>query len=105
MTNKQDIIRTIEKRMQTIMIGSLAKFEENFGHLWNDETLKDSDKFWELWEQARNQILNNGNNQLRCAVDELGDFLYNNNFNMKKNNKPTYKYKFYFKDGENTDER
>lgn len=99
MYNKQEIMKSIEKRIQTTMIGALAKFEENFGHLWNtNEESEEAEKFWDLWEHTRNQILNNGNNQLRSALEDLGDYLYNS---RKPGNKHTYRYKFYFHDGEN----
>lgn len=105
MHNKQEIIKSIEKRIQTTMIGALAKFEENFGHLWNtQEDSEEAEKYWDIWEHTRNQILNNGNNQLRSALDDLGDFLYSNH-NNKKNNKHLYRYKFYFNnDGDNRNE-
>jgi hypothetical protein len=101
--NKQEIIKSIEKRIQTTMIGALAKFEENFGHLWNtEEESEEAEKYWDIWEHTRNQILNNGNNQLRSALEDLGDYLYASN--KKSQKKHAYRYKFYFNDGENRNE-
>lgn len=104
MINKQDLMKSIEKRIQTTMIGALAKFEESFGHLWDEQNNSaESEKYWDLWENTRNQILNNGNNQLRSALEDLGNFLYTNN--PKQNNNYPYRYKFYFNDGDNTNDR
>ena len=88
-----DILKMIETRLKTTMIGSLAKFEEYFGHLW-EENNKNQLEYEGLWEQTRNAILNNGNNQIRLALDELAAHF------VSKSPKPTfrekYKYKFYF---------
>jgi hypothetical protein len=80
----------LTKRFQTTMIGSLFEFEKMFGYLWgHDKDEKDlTDKeldFLDRWDIVRNQILNNGNNQLRKAIVDLDK----NQGNM------TYKYKFY----------
>lgn len=67
----------IEKRMQTIMIGALSRFEENFGHLWGhflDEEVPLTTEqlaFADDWERTRNQILNQGNAQIRDAKDDF----------------------------------
>jgi hypothetical protein len=95
-----DILQFIETRIKTTMIGSLAKFEQYFGYLWEENSSKRLE-YEELWEQARNAILNNGNHQIRLALDELVDFLENN---PPKQNRKTfrekYRYKFYFNNGD-----
>lgn len=89
--------RTIlTKRFQTTMIGALFEFEKNFGYLWgHDKDEKDlTDKeldFLDRWDVVRNQILNNGNNQLRKAISDLS----------KVNGNIKYKYKFYNKKEDN----
>jgi hypothetical protein len=67
----------LTKRFQTTMIGALFEFEKAFGYLWGhhkddheDLTNSESD-FLDLWDNVRNQILNNGNNQLRKAISDL----------------------------------
>lgn len=80
----------LTKRFQTTMIGALFEFEKAFGYLWGqDKDEKDlTDKeldFLDRWDAVRNQILNNGNNQLRKAIADLG----------KNNGNIQYKYKFY----------
>lgn len=82
----------ITKRFQTTMIGALHEFEKAFGHLWghdkNEDFLTESEEeFMYRWENVRNQILNNGNNQLRKCLSDL------ERTNNQHNN--TYHYKFY----------
>lgn len=81
----------LTKRFQTTMIGALYEFEQSFGYLWgqdkNYEDLTETqEKFRNLWEDTRNQILNNGNSQLRKCINDLAN---------NQNNK--YLYKFYKK--------
>lgn len=93
MNKKEELIFNIEKRLKTTMIGAIAKFEKNFAYLWERDNIN-REKFEDLWEETRNEILNNGNHQIRAAIKELSDFLYGNN--PKLNQK--YHYKFYFRD-------
>jgi hypothetical protein len=83
----------VEKRMQTIMIGALSKFEENFGHLWghflDDEEPLTSEQlaFADDWERTRNQILNQGNAQIRNNKDDfdkwgIGTFKQKYSYNL-----------------------
>jgi hypothetical protein len=86
--NQQNILT---KRFQTTMIGSLFQFEESFGYLWgqdkDDKDLTESEKRFKLkWEDTRNQILNNGNNQLRKCLSDL-----------KRTQETKYSYKFHKK--------
>jgi len=90
---KKGIINQINKRFQTTIIGSLARFEENFGYLWghnSDKELTDKQKdFLDLWEFTRTAILNHGNHQMRDAVDDVIDYIdqennyYHYNFIIK----------------------
>lgn len=77
----------IHKRMQTIMIGALARFEENFAYLWNKDTAH-SQYFLDLWQKARQDILDYGNNQIRLAKKELEQ--------LDNNRPPKYKYRYRF---------
>ena len=83
------------------MIGSLAKFEEYFGHLWEDDNSKRLE-YERLWDQARNAILNNGNNQIRLALDELSSHFIANAKEPRSNFREKYRYKFYFNNGDQT---
>lgn len=87
--NEQDIIYNIEKRFKTTMIGAIARFEESFGYLWEN----DSDKqqyYDDLWDYTRNSVLNHGNHQIRLAIEELRNFLHRDNIKSK------HQYKFNF---------
>ena len=74
------------------MIGSLFAFEKTFGYLWgqdkneNELTQQEID-FWDKWDLVRNEILNNGNSQLRKAISDLD----------KSTGQVRYNYKFYNK--------
>lgn len=85
----------LKKRFQTTMIGALYEFEKSFGYLWGyhkteDEPLTEKEEtFLDIWEETRNKILNNGNNQLRKAISEIENCngsgkKYYYNFNTKK---------------------
>lgn len=90
MYKEEDLTKEIEKRLQTLMIGSLSRFENAFGYLWNhgDEPRTQSEAdFLNKWKNLRNELLNHGNNQIRLALDELDSFFY-------ENSKYRYNYKF-----------
>lgn len=84
----------LTKRFQTTMIGALFEFEKTFGYLWgqnkNEEDLTDDElDFLDRWDFVRNQILNNGNNQLRKAISDIDksagtNLKYNYRFNSQK---------------------
>ena len=86
MTHIDKIIADIEIKFKTTMIGSLARFEESFGHLWEEEG-PDQQEYLDLWEYTRNSILNNGNKQMRAATNELA-----NTFVSSHQSKITYKF-------------
>jgi hypothetical protein len=93
----EDQENILKKRIQTTMIGALHEFEKSFGYLWGqhkseDEELSEKeDKFLDIWEDTRNKILNNGNNQLRKAISEMN----------RVKGKTKYSYKFYRKGDNN----
>ncbi len=89
-----DINSLITKRFQTTMIGSLHQFEKYFGYLWGlgldeDELTDQQLDARDRWELARNQVLNNGNNQLRQMLNDIE--------NSQALIKKQYNYKFYTK--------
>jgi hypothetical protein len=79
----------VEKRLQTTMIGAISKFENNFGFLWGQDIEKDEDltpqqlEFADMWERTRNQVLNQGNAQIRNIKDDFYKWggLFKQNFN------------------------
>ena len=74
--NERRLLDNVYKKFQTTMIGAIARFENNFGYLWDNDS-KQSLAMENLWEDTRNSILNNGNKQARAAMDDIGDFLVN----------------------------
>lgn len=90
--NYKDLQFYMEKRLQTTMIGAIARMEENFGFLWGHDkerlTAKE-EEFLDIWEFTRNQILNYGNNQLRNIRDDFDKCLGN-----QKPIKEKYHYRF-----------
>jgi hypothetical protein len=62
--------RAMEKRIRTGFIGALARFEDYFGTLWGHDkppeqrTLQEN-LWYDVWLQCRNEVLNNGNKQIR----------------------------------------
>jgi len=75
--SKERLIKNIEKKFQTTMIGALARFEDEFGDLWGmdkDRLTPEEEKWEEKWKYVRNEVLNNGNNQLRACLDELSNY-------------------------------
>jgi hypothetical protein len=90
-SNNKKINQIIKKRIQTTMIGAIARFEENFGFLWGQD--KDIDlnseqiRNLEIWEKTRTEILDNGNNQIRGAISEI----------KSPGNVDQVKYSYYYK--------
>lgn len=81
----------IEKRIETTMIGALARIENTFGHLWGqdkdeNELTPEEEKFADAWDFLRNDILNYGNKQIRQVKDDF--YRYGGLFHN------TYSYKF-----------
>lgn len=76
--SKKRFDKILSTKVNTVMIGAIAAFEENFGFLWGkgkafEELTKEELEFHELWQNVRNKVLNNGNNQLRALKNELAN--------------------------------
>lgn len=81
-------------KLKTTMIGSLSKFESNFGFLWGhgkpvDELTEQELDFKEKWDATRNEVLNQGNNCLRSLMTEIDGYTvsfnkFEYNFTVKK---------------------
>ena len=73
--SKNRLCNIIETKVKTSFIGAISQFEENFGFLWghgqSDELEEDQKLMKEIWEKTRTHILNNGNNQIRAASNEI----------------------------------
>lgn len=97
------IINLVSKRLETTMIGCLARFESSFGTLWGydedyDKPLTaNQEKFQDTWEYTRTSILNHGNNQIRAVIDDIRKIAQDKPFTR-------YNYKFYFNDKNRKDD-
>lgn len=90
----EEIIKNMETRMRTIMIGALSRMENSFGYLWNhgdDPETTNQKQFADKWENLRLELLNHGNNQIRSATEDLRYF-------FDKQDKYMYNYHFTIKD-------
>jgi len=79
-SSRRQIMEQIETRFKTIMIGSLSRFEKEFGTLWNndnDPTTDNEAYFRDKWEDLRHDLLDHGNNQIRQGLEELDKYLNN----------------------------
>ena len=87
-----DIVNSAEKRIKTTMIGSLSKMENAFGNLWghfSDGPLTEQEEHYaDLWDFARNQILNQGNQQIRHLKEDIGKII------GRKKTSVTHNYRF-----------
>lgn len=77
--SKKRLSNIITTKVKTSFIGSISACENHFGILWghgkNDEELDDNEiAMREIWEDVRAQILDNGNTQLRAAMNEIEDY-------------------------------
>lgn len=77
--NRRGIIQQVSKRFETTIIGALARFEDTFGYLWGHNSQKEltqkQQEFLDIWEVARTSILNHGNNQMRSAIDDIINYV------------------------------
>lgn len=61
-----EVREQLKKKILTTTIGSLARFEKYFGFLWGQDKnhlTKQEENMLDLWEEARNEILDLGNKQ------------------------------------------
>lgn len=96
-SNDTDLYASIEKRLKTTMIGAIARFEDEFGYLWNHgQTPKTetSKLFKTKWDALRNDLLNHGNNQIRLAINDIKHYIENVD-------KYQYRYDFIIKNKNN----
>jgi len=79
--SKKRLLNNLEKKFNTTIIGSLAVFEEEFGHLWghglpSDQLTEEQKDLKKLWKRARVKILDNGGSNLRAAQSELAQYSF-----------------------------
>lgn len=96
--SQNKLMKDIEKKCTTIMIGSIARFEKNFKHLWDDDN-PEADDYYDLWQQTRHDILNFGNFHIREAIENVFKYF------MRNTNNNQYSYEFRFKDDQNQENK
>lgn len=77
--SQKRFINNITKKFNTTMIGAIAEIEKYFGDLWgygkDENELNKSEREWrKKFILLRTAILNNGNGQLRAAINEIGEY-------------------------------
>jgi hypothetical protein len=76
--SKDKLFKVAVQKIRTTMIGSLSTLEETFGFLWgfnnNEEKTEDQKKLEEIYEQARAEILDRGNTQMRLLESEFVNY-------------------------------
>ena len=75
--SKSRLKNNIEKKIRTAMIGSLSTFEEKLGFLWGEDSPFDEEERAEierLYKEARSEILDKGNGQIRNVSAELSEY-------------------------------
>jgi len=77
--SRRRLQKILEKKLTTSFIGALARFEALFGSLWghgkDESELTENELAWrDLWVEARTEVLNNGNNQIRAIQQELQQY-------------------------------
>jgi len=85
----------LRKKIETTMIGALARFEDGFGDVWGYNTENPTQEQIRnriIWDKIRNEILDHGNNQLRKGISELRGY---------KDDKVKYSYYYKFNNKEN----
>lgn len=96
-SNDKELYLSIEKRLKTTMIGAIARFEEEFGYLWNHGDVPKTENaklFKYKWDNLRTDLLNHGNNQMRLAINDIKHYV--NNID-----KYDYRYDFIIKNKNN----
>ncbi len=75
--SKVRLARILSTKIRTTMIGALAAIEEHLGPLWGpgeDTVIMSRMELEALYEKIRQQILDNGNNQIRNFQTELEQY-------------------------------
>ena len=77
--SKKRLSNIVSTKMNTSFIGAISSCENHFGFLWGhgkseEELTQDEIEMREVWDEIRAEILDNGNTQLRAAVNEIGNY-------------------------------
>ncbi len=74
--SKEKLSKEVQKKLTTIMIGALDKYETFMGHKWghglNEDDCSDEQlDTYDIWQQCRHEIMDLGNKQIRAILSEL----------------------------------
>ena len=77
--SRDKLFKAAKKKIQTTMIGSLSTLDSSFGFLWGfdvaeEERTPEQKKVYEIYEEARAQILDRGNTQIRNLESEFVNY-------------------------------
>ena len=77
--SRDKLFKAAKKKIQTTMIGSLSTLESSFGFLWvfeaeEEDRTPEQKKLFEIYEEARAQILDRGNTQIRNLESEFVNY-------------------------------
>ena len=77
--SRDKLFKAAKKKIQTTMIGSLSTLESSFGFLWGfdiaeEDKTPEQKKIYEIYEEARAQILDRGNTQIRILEAEFVNY-------------------------------
>ena len=76
--SKNRLLKIAKKKIQTTMIGALSSLESHFGFLWEhpdgEELTPEKEHLHSLYEEARSEILDRGNNQMRNLEAEFSHY-------------------------------
>ena len=77
--SRDKLYKAAKKKIQTTMIGSLSTVESSFGFLWGfdipeEDRTPEQKKIYEIYEEARAQILDRGNTQIRNLEAEFVNY-------------------------------
>ena len=76
--SKDRLYKIAKKKIQTTMIGALSSIEEHFGFLWHNsqgESLTpEQTQLKGIFDEARSEILDRGNTQIRNLEAELSNY-------------------------------
>ncbi len=75
--DKNKLKQDAKRKITTTMIGALSSFENRFGRLWGHQKEEGEDltpqeeRFFEIWQDVREEILDRGNAQIGALNQEL----------------------------------
>jgi len=76
--SRDRLYQIAKKKIQTTMIGALSSLEEHFGFLWGigseDSVTPEQEQIKTIFEEARSEILDRGNTQIRNFEAEISNY-------------------------------